>query len=54
MPEVDRQVSYAGPEPLVIRWMLYPGEDYESAGARYALSTVFRSPTSSTGALSLP
>jgi uncharacterized protein YecE (DUF72 family) len=35
MPQVDRQVIQAGPGPLVIRWMLQPGEDYESAGARY-------------------
>jgi uncharacterized protein YecE (DUF72 family) len=36
MPQVDRQVTQAGPGPLVIRWMLHPGEDYESAAARYA------------------
>jgi uncharacterized protein YecE (DUF72 family) len=36
MPPVDAQVAPAGRGPLVIRWMLHPGEDYESAGARYA------------------
>ena len=36
MPQVDRQVSAALPGPLLIRWMLRAGDDYESAGARYA------------------
>jgi uncharacterized protein YecE (DUF72 family) len=37
MPPVDRQVSSARPrEPLLIRWMLRSGDDYESAGARLA------------------
>lgn len=36
MPPVDRQVSPTTAGPLVIRWMLQPGEDYERAGARYA------------------
>lgn len=36
MPQVDRQVSATLPGPLLIRWMLRPGDDYESAGARYA------------------
>jgi uncharacterized protein YecE (DUF72 family) len=37
MPAVDRQVSAAVSQgPLLIRWMLRAGDDYESAGARYA------------------
>ena len=36
MPPVDRQVSATLPGPLLIRWMLRAGDDYESAGARYA------------------
>jgi uncharacterized protein YecE (DUF72 family) len=36
MPPVDRQASAAVKGPIVIRWMLQPGSDYESAGARYA------------------
>jgi uncharacterized protein YecE (DUF72 family) len=36
MPPVDAQVIEPGAGPLVIRWMLQPGEDYESAGARFA------------------
>jgi uncharacterized protein YecE (DUF72 family) len=36
MPPVDRQVAHASWGPLLIRWMLQPGDDYESAGARYA------------------
>jgi uncharacterized protein YecE (DUF72 family) len=36
MPPVDRQVSSLRHGPVFIRWMLHPGEDYESAGARYA------------------
>jgi uncharacterized protein YecE (DUF72 family) len=36
MPPVDRQVSATAPGPLLIRWMLRAGDDYESAGARYA------------------
>ncbi|MBV8804513.1 MAG: DUF72 domain-containing protein [Sinobacteraceae bacterium] len=36
MPPVDSQVIDSGPGPLIIRWMLQPGEDYESAGARFA------------------
>jgi uncharacterized protein YecE (DUF72 family) len=35
MPPVDQQVQ-ADRGPLLIRWMLHPGDDYESAGARYA------------------
>ena len=35
MPPVDRQVSVTAPGPLLIRWMLRAGDDYESAGARY-------------------
>jgi uncharacterized protein YecE (DUF72 family) len=41
MPPVDRQVlgtqgleGHGG--PMIIRWMLQPGDDYESAGARFA------------------
>jgi uncharacterized protein YecE (DUF72 family) len=44
MPPVDRQVAPAGRGPLVIRWMLHPGEDYESAGARYAPFDRLREP----------
>ena len=36
MPPVDLQVPLKGKGPMFIRWMLHPGEDYESAGARYA------------------
>jgi uncharacterized protein YecE (DUF72 family) len=36
MPRVDRQVSATVAGPLLIRWMLRAGDDYESAGARYA------------------
>ena len=47
MPSVDRQVAFSArglqparpaacKGPLLIRWMLRPGEDYESAAARYA------------------
>jgi uncharacterized protein YecE (DUF72 family) len=36
MPPVDTQVMEGGSGPLIIRWMLQPGEDYESAGARFA------------------
>jgi uncharacterized protein YecE (DUF72 family) len=35
MPPVDRQVLDGG-GPMIIRWMLQPGDDYESAGARFA------------------
>jgi uncharacterized protein YecE (DUF72 family) len=36
MPPVDSQVLRGGTGPLIIRWMLQPGDDYESAGARFA------------------
>jgi uncharacterized protein YecE (DUF72 family) len=36
MPPVDRQVMSAERGPLLIRWMLRAGDDYDSAGARYA------------------
>jgi uncharacterized protein YecE (DUF72 family) len=36
MPPVDTQVIEGGSGPLIIRWMLQPGEDYERAGARFA------------------
>jgi uncharacterized protein YecE (DUF72 family) len=36
MPPVDRQVKLTSRGPLVIRWMLREGDDYESAGARFA------------------
>ncbi len=36
MPPVDSQVTEGGAQPLIIRWMLQAGDDYESAGARYA------------------
>jgi uncharacterized protein YecE (DUF72 family) len=44
MPPVDRQVSPTGKGPLLIRWMLHPGDDYESAGARYAPFDRLRDP----------
>jgi uncharacterized protein YecE (DUF72 family) len=51
MPPVDQQVSPAGQgpgepkgQPMFIRWMLHPGEDYESAGARYAPFDRLREP----------
>jgi uncharacterized protein YecE (DUF72 family) len=44
MPPVDTQVTAMGRGPLVIRWMLHPGEDYESAGARYAPFDRLREP----------
>jgi len=36
MPPVDEQVSDAGGGPLIIRWMLGAGDDYESASARFS------------------
>lgn len=36
MPPVDRQVPPTASGPLFIRWMLHPGDHYESAAARYA------------------
>jgi uncharacterized protein YecE (DUF72 family) len=36
MPPVDSQVTEGGAQPLIIRWMLQHGDDYESAGARFA------------------
>ena len=36
MPPVDSQVREGGAGPMIIRWMLQPGDDYESAGARFA------------------
>lgn len=36
MPPVDSQVMDSGTGPVIIRWMLQPGDDYESAGARFA------------------
>ena len=45
MPPVDRQVTSSDAKgPLLIRWMLHPGEDYESAGARYAPFDRLREP----------
>jgi uncharacterized protein YecE (DUF72 family) len=44
MPPVDRQVSLTGKGPMLVRWMLHPGEDYESAGARYAPFDRLRAP----------
>lgn len=46
MPPVDRQVSSGGSrgQPMFIRWMLHPGEDYESAGTRYAPFDRLREP----------
>jgi uncharacterized protein YecE (DUF72 family) len=36
MPPVDTQFIDSGVGPIIIRWMLQPGDDYESAGARFA------------------
>jgi uncharacterized protein YecE (DUF72 family) len=36
MPPVDTQLLREEPGPLIIRWMLQAGDDYESAGARFA------------------
>jgi uncharacterized protein YecE (DUF72 family) len=36
MPPVDSQVTEGGAGPLMIRWMLRQGDDYESASARFA------------------
>jgi uncharacterized protein YecE (DUF72 family) len=36
MPPVDGQVLDGHGGPMIIRWMLQPGDDYESAGARFA------------------
>lgn len=36
MPPVDSQVTEGAAGPLMIRWMLQQGDDYESAGARFA------------------
>jgi uncharacterized protein YecE (DUF72 family) len=36
MPPVDEQVSDTGRGPLMIRWMLGAGDDYESASARFS------------------
>lgn len=36
MPAVDSQVSEGTEGPLIIRWMLQAGDDYASAGARFA------------------
>jgi uncharacterized protein YecE (DUF72 family) len=44
MPPVDQQVTAAGKGPLLIRWMLRSGDDYESAGARYAPFDRLREP----------
>src|SRR3569833_2178988 len=44
MPPVDHQVSPIPKGPMFIRWMLRPGEDYESAGARYAPFDRLREP----------
>lgn len=44
MPPVDQQVTSSGKGPMFIRWMLHPGEDYESAGARYAPFDRLRAP----------
>jgi len=45
MPPVDQQVRSAGAKgPLLVRWMLQPGDDYESAGARYAPFDRLRQP----------
>jgi uncharacterized protein YecE (DUF72 family) len=44
MPPVDEQVRSSAKGPLLIRWMLHPGDDYESAGARYAPFDRLRQP----------
>src|SRR6185312_14299498 len=45
MPPVDQQVRSArAGDPLFIRWMLQAGDDYESAGARFAPFDRLREP----------
>ena len=44
MPPVDRQVRRAQAGPLLIRWMLQPGDDYQSAATRYAPFDRLRAP----------
>jgi uncharacterized protein YecE (DUF72 family) len=44
MPPVDTQVKDAGVGPLLIRWMLQAGDDYESAAARFAPFDEIRAP----------
>jgi len=47
MPPVNQQVqaeARGAKGPLLIRWMLHPGDDYESAGARYAPFDRIREP----------
>jgi uncharacterized protein YecE (DUF72 family) len=45
MPPVDQQVRASRAKgPLLIRWMLHPGDDYESAGARFAPFDRLREP----------
>jgi uncharacterized protein YecE (DUF72 family) len=46
MPPVDEQVPLTGKAkgPMLIRWMLHPGENYESAGAQYAPFDRLRAP----------
>jgi uncharacterized protein YecE (DUF72 family) len=45
MPPVDQQVAWArGRGPMLMRWMLRSGDDYESAGARYAPFDRLREP----------
>lgn len=44
MPSVDGQVPLSGKGPMLIRWMLHPGEDYQSAGTQYAPFDRLRAP----------
>jgi uncharacterized protein YecE (DUF72 family) len=44
MPPVDQQVPLTGKGPMLMRWMLRSGDDYESAGARYAPFERLREP----------
>jgi hypothetical protein len=41
---VDTQVAENGAGPMIIRWMLRPGDDYERAGARFAPFSQIREP----------
>ena len=45
MPPVDQQVTSTSVKgPMLVRWMLRSGDDYESAGARYAPFDRLREP----------
>jgi uncharacterized protein YecE (DUF72 family) len=36
MPPVDQQVASAADGPLILRWLLHPTQDYDSASVKYA------------------